>query len=128
MFFSPDRAARVAAAGMAGPECEKHSVRYLQEHQPQVLRAQQTQWQPSYLVPPNCRVTAQLVSTEVVPASHLPHLHVTAHKAGDPCSEADLPFGQEREIDGVGAGRRESTLSFERVWHWHWQPVALFFT
>lgn len=38
-----------------------------------------------------------------------PSQHVIFYRAGDPCSEADLSFGQEREIDGVG--RADEQLS-----------------
>lgn len=82
----PDRAARVAAARMARPWAYERSVPDLQRHQPQVRRAQQTQWQPSYLVRPNRRVVSRVDGSVPRKASRSPlrHRHVIgeAERAG----------------------------------------------
>lgn len=54
------------------------------------------------------------MSTEVFPVSLLRHWHVIIDATGDPCSEADLSFGQEREIDRTERAD-VSSLSSERV-------------
>lgn len=95
----PDHATHVAVAKKAGPSCSQRCVLSLQKYQPQVLRAQHTQWQSSHLVLEMCAVSR--VNGSVPRKSRLRHFHVIAHEARDPCSEADLSFGQEREIDGV---------------------------